>query len=575
MTMLGRAVPAVIVATSLAAGFAAGGSRAAAQQRPEVQGTSAAVVAGHPLAAAAGADVLRRGGNAVDAAITMAAVLAVVRPHMNGVGGDAFLLIREGRSGRVHGLNGSGRAGSRATAAQFRSLGYDGMPTAGIHTITVPGAVRAWADALRRHGTITLAQALAPAIRYAEHGFAVSEKLAADIAAHRPAIAADPALAAVFLPAGAPPAPGSLLRQPDLARTLQVLARDGAEVLYTGELARRLDTFMALENGLITIDDLAAHSSTWQQPISTSYAGYTVLAFPPNTQGVALLMQMNMAELFQPGRFAHNDSEYIHTLVEIKKLAFAERDRHVADPAFVEIPLDAMLSPERARELVAGWRAGAVQPAGTPPRADGASASANASAAGGEGSGDGDGDTVYLAAVDAQGNAVSMIQSLYHAFGSGRMLPGTGIILHNRGAQFSLDPGHANVVAPRKRPYHTLAPAMVLNGDGSLFMVLGTPGSDGQTQTQLQVFNNLVLFGMTPQRAVEAPRWRSWADGSLQMEDGVPADVRARLAGLGHAVRVLPGLSSDLGGAQVIVVWPSGVRAVGADPRREAYGIAW
>jgi gamma-glutamyltranspeptidase len=530
-----------------------------AQDRPEVQGMTAAVVADHPLAAAAGAEVLQRGGNAVDAAVTMAAVLSVVRPHMNGVGGDAFLLIREGRSGRVHALNGSGRAGSRATPAAFHARGLGQVPRNGVLSVTVPGAVRAWADALRRHGSISLADALAPAIRYAEHGFPVSEKLAADIAASRGALAADPAMAAVFLDQGDAPEVGSILRQPDLARTLQAIAAEGAETLYSGELARRLARFMSFEDGLLTIEDLADHSSTWQQPIATTYAGYRALAFPPNTQGVALLLQMNMAELFDPAGLGHNRVDYIHTLVEVKKVAFAERDRHITDPAFAEIPLDVLVSKARARELVSAWQAPA-----TPE--DGARTGTAAN---------GDGDTVFLGAVDAHGNAVALIQSLYSAFGSGRMVPGTGIVLHNRGSAFSLDPQSINVVAPRKRTYHTLSPAMVLNADGSLFMVLGTPGSDGQTQTQLQVFNNIVLFGMTPQRAVEAPRWRSWENGRLQVEEGVPEDVRAALRAMGHDVRVQRGQSSDLGGAQVILLTPTGARAVGADPRREAYGIAW
>lgn len=533
---------------------------AAAQARPEVQGMTAAVVADHPLAAAAGADVLRRGGNAVDAAITMAAVLAVVRPHMNGIGGDAFLLIREGRSGRVHALNGSGRAGARASPAQYRARGHTSMPADGAASVTVPGAVRAWADALRRHGTMGLADALEPAILYAQRGFPVSEKLAADIRAQQARLAADPEMAAVFLPGGAPPAPGSLLLQPDLARTLHLIAREGVEALYSGEVARRLDAFMAVEGGFVTIADLVAHSSTWQQPIATTYGGLRVLTCPPNTQGVALLMQMNMAEAFNPSSLGHNTTGYIETLVGIKRLAFAERDRHITDPAFAEIPLDRMLSKEFARQLL-----DAEMPAPRPVTD------------GGDGrEPQGDGDTVYLAVVDAQGNAVSLIQSLYSSFGSGRMLPRTGIVLHNRGAAFSLDERHVNVVAPRKRTYHTLAPALVLNADNSLAMVLGTPGSDGQTQTLLQVFNNIVLFGMTPQRAVEAARWRSWPDGRLQVEDGVPQSVRDELAARGHRLqRQEGGVSGDLGGAQVIVVTPAGARAIGADPRREAYGIAW
>jgi gamma-glutamyltranspeptidase len=424
----------------------------------------------------------------------------------------------------------------------------------------VPGAVSAWGEALRRHGTISMAAALQPAIHYAERGFAVSEKLAADISAGRARLVRDPEAAAVFLPGGEPPRAGTILRQTALARTLQLIARDGPDALYTGELAVRIDRFMAAEDGLINAADLADHSPTWQDPIEAAYLGYRVLQFPPNTQGIALLMQMNMAGLYDLPSMGHNQPEYIHTLVEIKKLAFAERDRRITDPAFSEIPLDEMLSLDHARRLLDQWRG---------------PADARGPETGGAASQNGDGDTVFLGVVDAQGNAVALIQSLYNSFGSGRMVPGTGIMLHNRGGLFSLDPAHVNVVAPRKRTYHTLAPAMALRPDGSLFMVFGTPGSDGQTQTLLQVFNNIVLFGMTPQRAVEAPRWRSWDDGRLQIEDGVPQDVRDRLAALGHPVRPQSGMSADLGGAQVILLTSDGVRTVGADPRREAYGIAW
>ena len=531
-----------------------------AQDRPEVQGRQAAVVADHPLAAAAGMDVLRRGGNAVDAAITMAAVLAVVRPHMNGVGGDAFLLLREGRSGQVRALNGSGRSPAAATPAAMRELGYTEMPDTGIHSVTVPGAVRAWAEALRRHGTIPLDDALSPAIGYAEHGFPVSEKLAADIAASRSTIEADPALAAVFLPNGAPPAPGSVLYQPDLARTLQEIARGGPDAFYIGDIARRVDAFMSSAGGLMTIADLAEHSPLWQEPIATTYAGYRVLAFPPNSQGLALLMQMNMAELYDLTSMGHNTAEYVHTLVELKKLAFAERDRYVTDPSFSEIPLDRLISKQHAHQLVDRFRTGAAAGQGT---------------SGDDSDGKGEGDTVFLAAVDRHGNAVALIQSLYGSFGSGRMVPGTGIVLHNRGALFTLDAEHTNVLAPGKRTYHTLAPSMALREDGSLYMVFGTPGGDGQTQTLMQVFNNIALFGMTPQRAVEAPRWRSWSDGTLQVEVEMAEAARTGLAALGHQLQVQEGSSASLGGAQVILITAEGVRAVGADPRREAYGIAW
>ncbi|HEX6306598.1 MAG TPA: gamma-glutamyltransferase [Longimicrobiales bacterium] len=525
-------------------------ARSIAQNRPEVQGMQAAVVADHPLAAAAGMDVLRRGGNAIDAAITMAAVLAVVRPHMNGLGGDAFMLLHEGRSGRVRALNGSGRSPAAATPDTLRALGFAEMPDTGVHSVTVPGAVRAWADALRRHGTITLLDALAPAIRYAEEGFPVSAKLAADIAAEADRLATDPAMAAVFLPGGAPPAPGSVLRQPDLAGTLRQISRDGADVMYVGAVARRIDAFMQSAGGLLRIGDLADHSPLWQEPIATTYGGFRVLAFPPNSQGVALLMQLNMAELYDLRGMGHNSAEYVHTLVELKKIAFAERDTHVTDPSFAEIPLDRLISKTHARALLETFRT--APPA--PP--------------------DGAGDTVYLCVVDQHGNAVSMIQSLYGSFGSGRMVPGTGIVLHNRGALFSLDTAHVNVLAPRKRTYHTLAPSMALRDDGSLFMVFGTPGGDGQTQTLLQVFNNIVLFGMSPQEAVEAPRWRSYRDGTLQLEPGVAPSAREQLS-TAHTLRIEDALSAELGGAQVILVTPTRVRIVGADPRREAFGIAW
>ena len=540
-----------IVMILMLAGLPAG---VIAQDRPEVQGREAAVVADHPLAAAAGMDILRRGGNAVDAAITMAAVLAVVRPHMNGIGGDAFLLIHEGRSGRVRALNGSGRSPAAATPAALRERGYAEMPDTGVHAVTVPGAVRAWAEALRRHGTIPLDVALAPAIQYAEYGFPVSEKLAADIATARGRIAGDAALAAVFLPDGAPPAAGSLLLQPDLARTLQQIAREGADVFYIGAVAQRIDRFMRDEDGLLTIADLAEHSPLWQEPIAITYAGYRVCALPPNSQGLALLLQMNMAELYDLAAMGHNSAGYVHTLVELKKLAFAERDRYVTDPSFTEIPLDQLISKQHARQLVDQFR----------PAPEAAAAAR-----------DGDGDTVFLGVVDRHGNAVALIQSLFSSFGSGRMVPGTGIVLHNRGALFSLDDEHVNVLAPGKRTYHTLAPAIALRPDGSLYMVFGTPGGDGQTQTLLQVFNNITLFGMTPQRAVEAPRWRSWSDGTLQVEAGIAPEERERLTALGHRLRLRETPSAELGGAQVIVITSAGARAVGADPRREAYGIAW
>jgi gamma-glutamyltranspeptidase/glutathione hydrolase len=524
--------------------------------RPDVGGIDAAVTSDHVLASAAGMDVIKRGGNAVDAAITMAGVLAVVRPHMNGVGGDNFMLIRLQKTAEVVALNGSGRAGAKATPAFFQAKGLKDVPSSGILSVSVPGAVRAWADALQKYGTITLSQALQPAIRYAERGFPVSPRLNADINTSKKKVAADPELARIFLPNGEAPPVGSLLKQPELAKTLRAIAASGPDVIYKGAIAKQIAAFMDREGGLLTADDLAKHRSTWEKPISTTYLNHPVLAFPPNTQGVTLLESLNLAELADLKPMGRNSADYIHMLVEGAKLAYADRDKYIADPAFSEVPVERLISKEYAADLARRLR--------DKLKANDASSNANR---------DGTGDTVFLGVVDKDGNAVSWIQSNFAAFGSGKAVPGTGIILQNRGSLYSLDPSHPNIVAPGKRPYHTLSPAMVLNADGSLAMVLGTPGGDGQTQTILQVLNNLLLFGMTPQQAVEAPRWRSYGR-RVGIEPGVTSAVRDSLVARGHVVNIQPA-SAEFGGAQVIRLMPSGARMVGSDFRREAYGIAW
>jgi gamma-glutamyltranspeptidase/glutathione hydrolase len=525
--------------------------------RPDVGGIEAAVTSDHVLASAAGTEVLKRGGNAVDAAITMAAVLTVVRPHMNGVGGDNFMLIRLAKTGEIIALNGSGRAGAKATPAFFREKGLKSVPGSGILSVSVPGAVRGWADALQRHGTITLAQALQPAIRYAERGFPVSPRLNADITESKRKVSADPELARIFLPNGEAPPVGSLLKQPELARTLRAIAASGPDVLYKGALAKQIAQFMDREGGLLTADDLAKHRSTWERPISSTYLGNPVIAFPPNTQGATLLEALNVAELSDLKAMGRNSADYIHTLVEGAKLAYADRDKYIADPAFSEVPVERLISKEYAADLARRLR--------DKLKANDANANANR---------DGTGDTVFLGVVDKNGNAVSMIQSLFAAFGSGRMVPGTGITLHNRGSLYELDSTHANVIAPGKRPFHTLCPAMVLRPDRSLMMVVGTPGGDGQPQTLVQVITNVLQFGMTPQQAVEAARFRWYGRERLGVEPGIAAEVRDALSRRGHQVAVQEP-SEEFGGAQVILVTPSGGRIAGADPRREAYAIAW
>ncbi len=529
-----------------------------AQGRPQASGPEAAVSSDHPLASAAGADVLRRGGNAIDAAITMAGVLAVTRPHMNGPGGDVFMIYYDAKTKKVYTLNGAGRAGSKATPAFFASRNLKDVPTSGILSVSVPGAPQAWADALQRFGTISLAKALEPGIKYAEQGFPVTPRLAADLRESSRKIAADPELNRTFMAGGAIPEVGTTLRQPNLAKTLRAIAAQGPAAFYKGEIAKQIVAYMEKEGGLLTADDLAKHTSTWGEPIETTYRGLRVLALAPSNQGATTLELLNIAEQFDLEAMGHNSTDYLNMFTRAAQFAYRDRDAHLADPTFVQIPLDHLLSKSYAADIASQIRAGT-------------SALPN-----GEGfeSREGNGDTVYLCIVDKDGNAVSYIQSLFAAFGSGKMVPGTGITLHNRGALYTLDPKHPQVIAPGKRPFHTLAPSMVLHPDGSPYIVLGSPGGDGQPQTVVQVLNNILVFGMQPQAAIEARRLQ--ANGlRASVEFGVLADSGRALRARGLTVREEEP-SAAFGGASTIVIHPvSKARMVGSDFRREAWGIAW
>ena len=535
----------------------------AAASRPDVRGTRGAVSADHPLAAQVGLRVLQEGGNAVDAAVAMAAVLAVVRPHMNGVGGDAFVLVYEAATGEVHALNGSGRAGALATPAFFRDQGLDEIPSAGPLSVSVPGAVAAWVDVHERFGSRPFARLLEPAIGYARDGFPVSKRLASDFESQGRSL--NDAGKALYLPRdGKAPEVGSLLRNPALAATLEGIARRGKVGLYQGPVAEKLAAFLEAQGSHLRASDLAAHTSTWVEPLRGAYLDHDILVFPPNTQGLAQLELFGMARSFPLAEMGHNSARYLHTLIEVTRLAFADRDRWIGDPEHADVPVERLLDPEY---LAA--RAALVDPA----RAAADVAPGLGDEAGAPGDRDDGGDTVYLTAVDPWGNAVSWIQSLFAGFGSGLYEPETGVLLHNRGSLYTLEDGHPNQVAPGKRPFHTLSPLMALRG-GELAFTLGTPGGDSQPQSLLQIVNNLLLFGMTPQEAIEAPRYR--AEGRTSIEHRVRASVRAELAAMGHELRVVEGWTATFGGAQMIYVEP-GFRTltVASDPRREAYSLAW
>jgi gamma-glutamyltranspeptidase/glutathione hydrolase len=529
--------------------------------RPEVGGLRGAVVAGHPLAVQAGLARLQAGGNAVDAAVTMAGILAVVRPHMNGVGGDAFGLFYEGDTRRVTALNASGRAAAGATPALFAAQGIERMPGRGALSVTVPGAVSAWHAALERYGTITLAEALAPAIAIAEGGFMASETLAEDLEA---AARLNDGGRRIYEPGGTPVAEGDLLKSPELARTLRRLATEGPAALYGGALGASLADFLESLGSPLRLSDFAAHRPEWTEPVSTTFRGRHVHTPPPNGSGIALLQMLAMAETLPLESYEPNSADLLHRLVEIKKLAFADRARWIADPAVADVPIERLLDPEylRGRAALIPERAASSQPPGFGPEL----------AAEDD---DGEGDTVYLAAVDQWGNAVSWIQSLFATFGSGLVDPATGIVLQNRGSGFTLEEGHPNLIAPGKRPFHTLMPVMLTDAEGDYEMSVGTPGGDVQPQAVTQALVQMLVFGMSPQRAVEAPRFASGSGLGLRVEDRVPPHVRAELRALGHEVDAVEGWTAPFGNLQAIWRLPSGILRTGADMRREGASAAY
>jgi gamma-glutamyltranspeptidase/glutathione hydrolase len=538
----------------------------ASQNRPDVRGTHGAVSSDHPLATQVGLRVLQEGGNATDAVIAMAGVLAVVRPHMNGIGGDAFAIFYNGATGTVTALNASGGSGALATPEFFQAAGVDEIPQTGALSVSVPGAVAGWVDAHERYGSTSFASLLEPAIGYARDGFPVSTRLALDFDEQGGDLN-EPGRA-LYLPNGAPPPVGSLLANEPLAASLEAVARGGKDAFYRGAIAQRLAAFVETEGGHLRAGDFAAHTSTWVEPLRADYLDHTFLVMPPNTQGVAQLALTEMAKAHPLQAMGHNSAAYLHTLIELKKLAFADRDRWVGDPEHADVPVERMLDPEylRARAALVDMGA-AAQSVGPGFGDDLASTDEEQNDAG---------DTVYLTAVDADGNAVSWIQSNFAGFGSGLLEPETGILLHNRGALYTLEDGHPNQVAPGKRPYHTLSPMMALHADGGFAFTLGTPGGDSQPQSLLQVVHNLLLFDMTPQEAIEAARFRSSGGLNVAIEDRVPAAVLAELASLGHDVRPVEGWTATFGGAQMII-WDrmNGVLTAAADPRREAYALAY
>ncbi len=521
--------------------------------RSPVLATRGMVATSQPLAAAAGLHVLQEGGNAVDAAIATAAVLNVVEPMMCGIGGDLFALVYENESRKLYGLNATGRAGSKSSAQWMRDQGYERMPGSGIYAVTVPGAVDGWDQLLTRFGSRPLAELLEPAIHYAEHGFPVSQIIATDWQGLEGKLARHPATAATYLIDGRAPRHGELFKSPDLAQTFRQLADEGPQAFYRGSLAHKIADFIDSEGGFVTYEDMADHHSDWVEPISTTYKDVTLYQIPPNSQGYVALEMLNILEAFDLKSLGHNSADYLHLLIEAKKLAFADRNAYLADPSQADVPLEKLISKEYAaerRKLIDREHAASeVAPADIDPT-----------------------ETVYLTVVDADRNVVSLIYSVYGSFGSGLVVPGTGITLQNRGTGYSLQPGHPNELAPGKRALHTNMPGMVFK-DGKPWLSYGVMGGDMQPQGHTQVLLNMIEFGMNVQEAGEAPRFRHFSGKNVAFESGFDIDVLQQLIRKGHRPMTRMGA---YGGYQAIMIdWEQSVLMGGSDVRKDGAAMGY
>ncbi|MEM8805986.1 MAG: gamma-glutamyltransferase [Cyanobacteria bacterium P01_G01_bin.38] len=524
------------------------------QTDPSARSQQGMVVSPHTLASRAGVWGLRQGGSAVDAAIATHAALSVVYPHMTGLGGDAFWLIHEARTHQQHGLNGSGGAAQTATLDHYRDCKH--IPQRGPRAaITVPGALDSWWQAHQRFGKLPWVELFKPAVQLASQGYALSASQARWTQKDR-ALLEQYGGAESFLPDGEVPRQGTVVKNMALARALSAIATKGIDIFYKGEIAQRMVDCLSQQGGLLSLADLADYRSEWVTPIKTTYRDRTIYELPPNTQGLAVLEILNIIEPFDLLKMGANSADYYHLMVEATKLAFCDRDRWLGDPNFVEIPVETLISkPYADRRRARLSLSYAQQPQAAPIG----------------------GDTVYAAVVDSDGNAVSTIQSLYFDYGCGIVPPGLGFVLNNRGSLFSLAPDHANALAPGKRPFHTLIPAMALAGN-QLDLVFGTMGGEGQPQTQLALLTRVLDFGFDLQTAVNLPRWRwgrAWGDASAQLvvENRIPVEVRRALSRRGHAVRATTDWSDELGHAHMIRRLADGSLEGACDPRSDGIAV--
>ena len=484
------------------------------------------VATSQPLAAQAGLRMLLKGGNAVDAILATAITLTVVEPTSNGIGSDAFCILWDGK--KLHGLNASGRSPAAWTPDRFK--GKDVMPQRGWDSVTVPGCVSAWVEMSRKFGKLPFADLFEPAIRYAADGYMVTPTIARLWANQVPELKSQPGFEQAFMPRGRAPEPGEKFAFPDQARTLQKIAETKGEAFYRGEIAEKIAAYAKQHGGALTVADMAAHTLDWVEPIGIDYRGYTLNEIPPNGQGIAALIALGILENFDVASMPVDSVEATHLKIEAMKLAFADIYEHVSDPATMKIKAAALLDKSylKERAKLIDLKKASNPTFGAPK-----------------------GGTVYLTAADESGMMVSYIQSNFAGFGSGVVVPGTGVSLQNRGFGFSLRPDHPNVVAPNKRPFHTIIPGFLTKG-GAPLMSFGVMGGSMQAQGHMQVISRLVDYGQNPQAAADAPRWRVDTGVKVGIEHGVPAETVAALRAMGHDMPQADRWSTDFGRAQLI-----------------------
>lgn len=528
--------------------------------RSVVSTTLGIVAANHPLAAAAGVDMLQRGGNAVDAAIAANAMMGLLEPASNGIGGDLFVLYNEAKTGRTFGLNAGGWSPARLSAELLRSGGLDYMPPTGIHTVTVPGAVAGWCALRARFGTLPLAEILAPAIHYAEEGFPVTEIVAQGWTNCADRLWTHPNTAKTYLPDGHPPQTGQIFRNADLAASLKRIAESGRDGFYRGQTAQAILRLSDELGGTMVDEDLERYEPEWVEPIRTTYRGWTIHEIPPNSTGIAALLMLNIMGQFPLKEWGFHSANALHVMIEAKKLAFADLLRYIGDPGFSKIPTEQLLSDtyavRRAASIDMRKAAAHMEPA----HLDGFTNSTGH-------------DTIYLCAVDRDGNIASLIQSIYMGFGSALVPDGCGFALHNRGALFTLQPGHPNTLMPRKRPLHTIIPGF-MQKDG-LRIGFGIMGGFNQPQAHAQFVANIADFDLTIQEALEAGRFtKATFEGcDVSVEPSIPESVLDRLRLLGHELTVETHRSGVFGWGHAVMSNSAGIHFGASEPRHDGAAI--